>query len=100
MPFSSSVTLAPFLRAASAAAIPAALQLAGELRSKNLGGRVHADFTGRSMKGQFRSANKSGAKRVLVLGDDELANGTVTCKNMADGSQASVPRAEVAGWIR
>ena len=51
------------------------------------------------MKGQFRSANKSGAKRVLVIGDDELASGTVTCKNMADGSQASVPRAEVAKWL-
>ncbi|MBQ4479874.1 MAG: histidine--tRNA ligase [Victivallales bacterium] len=83
----------------SAPAIPVALQLAGELRSKSLGGRVHADFTGRSMKGQFRSANKSGAKRVLVIGDDELANGTVTCKNMADGSQTSVPRAEVAAWL-
>ena len=51
------------------------------------------------MKGQFRSANKSGAKRVLVIGDDELANNTVTCKNMADGSQTSVPRTEVPTWL-
>ena len=51
------------------------------------------------MKGQFRSANKSGAQKVLVIGDDELANGTVTCKDMSDGSQVSVPRAEVAAWL-
>jgi histidyl-tRNA synthetase len=88
-----------YIIAPSTPAIPVALQLAGELRAKNLGGRVHADFTGRSMKGQFRSANKSGAKRVLVIGDDELANNTVTCKNMADGSQTSVPRTEVPTWL-
>lgn len=85
-----------FIIAAGEAAIPSALQLAGELRHAGVGGRVLADVTGRSMKAQFRSANKSGATKVLILGESELANGTVTVKNMSDSTQKSVARADVA----
>ncbi|MCQ2396787.1 MAG: histidine--tRNA ligase [Lentisphaeria bacterium] len=86
-----------FIIAAGEAAIPAGLQLAGELRHSGLGGRVLADVTGRSMKAQFRSANKSGAQKVLIIGESELADGTVAVKDMTDGTQKTVKRDEIKG---
>ena len=88
-----------YLIAAGQEAIPAGLQLAGELRRAGLGGRVLADVTGRSLKAQFRSANKSGATKVLILGENELKNGTVTLKEMADGSQRTLSREELLSLL-
>ena len=73
--------------------------MAGELRRAGLGGRVLADVTGRSLKAQFRSANKSGATKVLILGENELKNGTVTLKEMADGSQRTLSREELLSLL-
>lgn len=85
-----------FIIAAGEEAIPAGMQLADELRRAGLGGRVVSDVTGRSMKAQFRTANKSGASRVLILGESELKDRTVTVKDMSDGTQKTVARAEIA----
>jgi histidyl-tRNA synthetase len=45
---------------------------------------------GRAVKKQFDQANKLGARFVLVLGEEEMRNGTVGVKNMATGDQISV----------
>ena len=44
----------------------------------------------------MRQAGKSGARRALLLGEDELASGRVVIKNMDSGEQTSVPLAEAA----
>ena len=85
-----------FIIAAGEEAIPAGMQLADELRRAGLGGRVVSDVTGRSMKAQFRTANKSGASKVLILGESELKDRIVTVKDMSDGTQKTVARAEIA----
>jgi len=47
---------------------------------------------GGSFKSQIKRADRSGARLALVLGDDELANGTVTVKHMrTDREQETVP---------
>ena len=48
----------------------------------------------RSVKSQMRTAGKSGAKIVLIIGADELASGTITLRDMAAAEQRTVPRAE------
>jgi histidyl-tRNA synthetase len=48
------------------------------------------DYLGKSLKAQMRRANKLGSKRVLILGEEELARGSAQLKNMADGSQQSI----------
>lgn len=48
---------------------------------------------------QFKYASARGVPFVAVIGADELANGTVTVKNMKTGEQKSVPRAEVGKWL-
>ncbi len=67
------------------AAEAAAHKLVYELRT--LGISAERDTTGRSLKAQMKYADKTGAKKSLVIGDDELASGRVTVKNMADGSR-------------
>ena len=39
----------------------------------------------------MRSANKLGARFVTVIGDDELASGTLKLKEMASGEQTPLP---------
>ncbi len=82
------------------AAVPEGLKLAQNLRHQLPGLRIKADFSARSMKAQMRTANKVGAKKVLILGENELAQGVVVCKNMADSSQVTLPLAEVAVEMR
>ncbi len=43
------------------------------------------DYEGRSMKSQLRAANRREAMICLILGEEELANGVITIKNMSEG---------------
>ncbi len=54
---------------------------------------------GGSMKSQMRAANKAGAAWAVIRGDDELAQGVVSLKNMESGEQASVPLDQLAGRL-
>jgi histidyl-tRNA synthetase len=50
-------------------------------------------FDGRSMKSQMKSADRSGAAFVLIIGDDEVAAGTVTIRDLrGDTGQETVAR--------
>jgi histidyl-tRNA synthetase len=70
-----------------------AVQLAREVRESGL--RVDADLRGTSMKSQMRRADKSGARFALVLGEREVAEGTVQVKHLGEGTQHEVARALV-----
>jgi len=67
-----------------------ALQLANELRQQGL--TVDLDFNSRSVKAQFREANRKSAKIVLVLSTYELAEGIITFKNMTSSEQQPVAK--------
>jgi len=72
--------------------------LAEELRNQGL--RVVSHCGGGSLKSQMKKADKSGARFTLLLGDEEIANGTVTIKDMSgESSQVSLPVSEVAEKI-
>ena len=58
----------------------AALEIAANLRSE--GFFVLTDTVGRSIKAQMKLANKLGAKYTVVIGDNELASGALSVKNM------------------
>lgn len=76
----------------------AALGLTHELRA----GGVSADrsFDGRSVRSQFKSADRSGARLALVVGDYEVASGTVTLRDLRAGDQETVGRADVVEHVR
>jgi len=63
-----------------AAAESAAMTLAHRWRRN--GARVDVEPGQRSLKSQMRHAAKLGARYVVILGEDELANGTVTVRDM------------------
>jgi histidyl-tRNA synthetase len=63
--------------------------LAGALR--RTGVRVDLAYGGRGLKGAMKAADRSGARYTLVLGERDLAAGTVGVKDMASGEQRSVP---------
>lgn len=57
---------------------------------RNAGISCDKDYVGRKMKAQFKAADRYGAKFVLILGEDELANQQILIKNMANGEQKKV----------
>jgi len=74
-----------------------ALDLVARLRAAGL--RADADLGERSVKAQFRAADRRGAGAVAVVGD-EWADGLVTVRRMAGGEEQRVPVEEVAAWVR
>lgn len=65
-----------------------ALSLAQDLRQS--GFRVEIAFGDRALKGAMKAADKSGSAFAVVLGETELASGSVELKRMKDGELSSV----------
>lgn len=61
---------------------------ASKLRKQGL--FVETDALARNVKGQFKYADRVHAKKTIVIGDDELANGKATVKDMESGEQHAV----------
>ncbi len=59
-------------------------------RARRAGMRAEMDFRGASLKAQLRRADKLGARRVLIIGEAEMASGRATLRDMATGSQQDV----------
>jgi histidyl-tRNA synthetase len=66
----------------------AALEIAAKLRAAGI--RTEIAFGDRALKGAMKAADKSGSRFVVVLGDSEIASGSVELKRMSDGSIQSV----------
>ncbi len=56
--------------------------------------KADIDHCGRSMKAQFKFADKLGAKFVAVIGGDELEAGVVKLRNMAKSTEETLPMGE------
>lgn len=75
--------------------------LAEELRTALPEIRILNDYTGGSFKSQFRRADKSGAKVALILGQDEIANNTVSVKFLReDRPQVAISKNELATLLQ
>lgn len=64
------------------------VKLLNQLRFNGI--TADTDYEGKSLKGAMRAANDLNAKFVLIIGDDELAKGSVTLKNMVTSEQKEV----------
>jgi histidyl-tRNA synthetase len=74
----------------------AALALARELRHKGLW--IELGDGSFRLKKSFEAAEKT-ARRIVILGEDELQSGILTVKTFATGLQTKVPRAELAVYL-
>ena len=61
---------------------------------------VEIDHMERSVKAQFKYADKLGAKYVAVIGGNELENGVMNVKNMADGTSEPVSFANAIEYFK
>jgi histidyl-tRNA synthetase len=82
----------------------AAIQLTAELRQAGI--KAASSYGERSNKAQMKQANSSGSTFSLIIGDDELANGTVSVKQMQVGQektehkQFQIKRDELLTYIK
>ncbi len=83
-----------YIAAMGQKAVPAANKLATALRA--LGCRAETDLMERSLKAQMKYADKTNARFVVVIGDNEVESGKITVKDMAGGDPIETTLAEAA----
>lgn len=71
--------------------------LSRELRI--LGVRTECDYQGKSLKAQFKQADKLGASHIVIIGGDELAAGKVKLRDMGTHDEQLIERAGAAATI-
>ena len=73
------------------------MKLVDELRSSGV--RADLDHAARSMKAQFKFANKIGAKKVIVIAGDELEKGVVKLRDMENSTEEELARGEIVSKL-
>src|SRR6185295_10366320 len=86
-----------FVVAIGSDAEAAGRRLIAELRDQGIA--TAGSYEERPLKAQLKMADRAGAQFVAILGEQELAGGTVTLRRLIDGVQKSVPVADLAGWL-
>ena len=86
-----------FVVAIGDAARSAATRLVRELR--DAGVAATTALQERPMKAQFRMADRAGSAFVAIIGEQELEQGQVTVRRLADGVQKEVAVGDVVNWL-
>ena len=68
-------------------------------RLRAAGVAADSSYEERPMKAQLKQADRASARYAAILGEHELAAGTVTLRRMADGEQEAVPIDDVAARV-
>jgi histidyl-tRNA synthetase len=76
---------------------PAALELARELRRAGL--RIELGDGSFRLKKSFELGNKL-ARKIVLIGEDELRSGILTVKDFASGEQTKIPREQLAPALK
>jgi histidyl-tRNA synthetase len=87
-----------FLMPLAAAALDRALCLQRALRQAGLAAML--DPEGRSFKSRMKQADKLGARFVAILGEDEIARGVWTVRDMARSEQQDVPEERILEHLK
>lgn len=76
----------------------AVFAIAQELRDAGIA--TETDYQSRSLKSQFKQADRLGARIVVIAGPDELAAGEVTLRDMTTKDETRIPLGEIADRIK
>ncbi len=76
-------SLEVFVMSQSPSYVDECLKTVRELRAAGVS--ADTEYNGRSLKSQFKYADKIGAKYAVVIGENELASGKVSVKRLSDG---------------
>jgi len=80
------------------AQLPVYLAIANELRAAGIA--TEAVLEAGKLGKQFKYADRAGIRFAVVVGEDELAKGTVTVKDLRRGDQFEVARGELVKTLR
>ena len=97
VPIAAPARAAVFVVYQTAAARSTAVKLASDLRRAGIAAVMAVG--GRSLKAQMRQADAAGVLYAAILGQEELATGTVVLRRMEDGHQERVPAKDVRRLI-
>src|SRR3989344_247510 len=86
-----------FLAQLGEAARKVALKMMPQL--EETGFKIHVNFSKDGLRDQLEQANKLGAKIVLILGQQEIQDGTVIIRDMDSGMQESVDIKKLAAAL-
>lgn len=67
---------------------------------RDAGFRCDQDYNQRGLKAQMRLADKKGARLVIILGEDEIREGTCTIRDMQEKNQETMPRDQVLNYLK
>lgn len=73
------------------------VRLVSELRAAGV--KADIDHAARSMKAQFKYANKVGASKVIVIAGDEMEKGVVKLRDMSNSTETEIPRGEIVAAL-
>ena len=90
---------APDVFVATAGDVSAAEALHLVMKLRAAGVAAEKDYLGRSLKAQFKFADKKKARLIVILGDEEMKSGQATVRDMAQGTQEDVPLADLVGRV-
>lgn len=74
-----------------------ALGIASKLRQAGI--PTDLDMQRRSFKAQMREANRLSARFAVILGEEEIGQGTVSVKNLSTGKQKKIPSSDLAAYL-
>lgn len=75
-----------------------AFKIARELRKKGI--QVTLEYEEKSMKAQMKRADKIGASKVLILGEDELKENKIILKDFVNGTQEKYDINEIVSMLK
>lgn len=75
-----------------------AFELLQVMRSNNI--MADMDHVGRSVKAQFKYADKANVSWVCILGEEELQNNQIKVRSMKDGSEELVSQDKVVDYLK
>ena len=75
-----------------------ALAIAEELRGSGL--TAIAELSPRSVKSAMKRAHRSGSRLVVLIGDEEVQEGTVTVRDLESAEQSQISRQDLVEYVR
>ena len=86
-----------YMAVASPEVLSAAGALAAELRAQGV--RVAVDFGDKKLGDQIKAAAKQRTPYLIVVGQDEIATGTFTVRNLSTGAEEQLSRTQLASFF-
>jgi Histidyl-tRNA synthetase len=67
---------------------------------RDMGIKADMEHTGRKLKGQFKFADKTGARYVVIMGGEEYERGNIKLRDMQTKEEKEIPLTEAAEAIK